>query len=175
MKSQRLLWAVIDGLLLCSVGGMLAIVTIQVATRLLSRSVPWSEELTRNFFIVTVFLGMTVGFRRVEHARITFLLKLLPKSLQSLYMHFYFISGAIFFVILAHQGLRMTLQQFKSGEISPACGIPMYLVTLPISIGAVLAIIAQFQSVYIDESTRKKLIQELFVGEEELTSEDRFQ
>ncbi|WP_446697816.1 TRAP transporter small permease [Acetomicrobium sp. S15 = DSM 107314] len=154
---------------------MLAIVTIQVATRLLSRSVPWSEELTRNSFIVTVFLGMTVGFRRLEHARITFLLKLLPKHLQSLYIHFYFISGTIFFVILAHQGLRMTLQQFRSGEMSPACGIPMYLVTLPISIGAALAIIAQFQSVYVDKSTRKKLIQELFVGEEGLTSEDRFQ
>ena len=28
--------------------------------------------------------------------------------------------------------------------------------------------------VYIDESTDKKLAQELFVGEEKLTSEDRF-
>ena len=176
MKSRRdVLWTIVDALLLCGVTGMLVTVLLQVVTRFVGESVPWTEELTRNLFVLTVFMGLAVGFRRVEHARMTFLVALLPKSLQSVQVHLCFAGGLVFFVILMHQGTRMVLQQFRSGEMSPASGLPMFLVSLPIPLGALLAIVGQFQSIYLDRNTRRKLLQEDevgFVDGEEFPSEE---
>ncbi len=159
MKERGVLWTVVDGVLLISVGGMLVTVLLQIATRLAGNSVPWTEELTRNLFVLTIFMGLAVGFRRVEHARMTFLLRYFPSTLQKMQPHFYVAGGLLFFGVLAYRGVILSLQQYRSGEISPALGIPMFLVTAPIPIGAVLAIIAILQSVYGDKVTREKLLQ----------------
>ncbi len=173
MKTQGVLWKIVDGILLLSVAGMLFTVLLQIATRLLGQSVPWTEEMTRNLFVLTVFMGLAVGFRRVEHARMTFFMKLMPRVIQEAQVHLYFLGGVVFFSVLAYRGFRMSLQQFLSGEMSPASGIPMFVVTAPITLGAVLSIVALVQTIYIDKRAREKLIQEEeegVVGAEDLTS-----
>ena len=51
-------------------GGILIIVLVQVTGRLLGRPLPWTEEAVRFLFIWMVFLGLAVGFRTVESARV---------------------------------------------------------------------------------------------------------
>jgi TRAP-type C4-dicarboxylate transport system permease small subunit len=157
MKNQHSFWKVIDALLFLEVGGMLVIVMLQVISRLMGASLPWTEEMTRNLFVWTVFFGMAVGFRNAEHARVTFFINYFPKTLKKVQTILYFISSILFFIIVAYLGARMSLRQFMNGESAPATGLPMFLVTLPISMCSLLAIIGISQSIFMDKETRSKI------------------
>jgi TRAP-type C4-dicarboxylate transport system permease small subunit len=160
MKKTRILWKIVDGVLFLGVAGMLATVILQVISRIAGHSVPWTEEVTRNLFVLTVFFGLSVGFRRVEHARMTFVLRFFPAWVQKAQLHLYFVGGALLFGVVTRQALRIVVQQFRSGEMSPASGIPMYVVSLPVLVGAVLSLIGIFQSVYLDSKTQERLLHE---------------
>lgn len=162
MKSCRFLWTMIDAILFVGVSGMLVVVIIQVAGRIIGKSLPWSEEMTRNLFVWTAFMGMAVGFRYAEHARVTFFLKIFPKKLQKFQTALYFLSSVLFFGVVFVLGIGMSWRQFRNGEMSPATGIPMLFLTLPISLSSILAIIGLVQSVFFDGATKKSI-----AGEEE--------
>jgi TRAP-type C4-dicarboxylate transport system permease small subunit len=157
MQKKLTFWKLIDALLLLEVGGMLVNVILQVISRLLGASLPWTEEMTRNLFVWTVFFGMAVGFRNAEHARVTFFINFFPNSLKKAQTYLYFISSVGFFIILAYLGARMSLRQYFNGETAPATSLPMFLVTLPISLCSLFAIIGIVQSVFLDNDTRKKI------------------
>lgn len=72
MKIAKTLWRIIDVILFITVLSMLVVVLMQVLGRTFGKSIPWSEEMTRNLFIWTVNFGMVVGFKNVDHARVTF-------------------------------------------------------------------------------------------------------
>ena len=152
---KSLLWRLVEIAIFIGVAGMLAMVTIQVTSRLLGHSVPWTEEVTRYLFIWTTFLGLAAGFRSAEHTRITLLVLCLPARLRAAAVHLYFVAGVIFFGIVAFTGWRLVVQQFHSGESSPALGIGMYLVTSAVVAGAVLAVWAHIESLYLDRRTRE--------------------
>jgi TRAP-type C4-dicarboxylate transport system permease small subunit len=132
-------------------------VTLQVVSRLMGHSLPWTEETTRYLFIWTAFLGLAAGFRSAEHARIGIVITLLPPVLRRLLAHAYVLAGLVFFGVVGYKGFQLSMQQFRSGETSPALGIGMYLVTLPVTISAILAILAHFQSVYRDPALREQI------------------
>lgn len=172
MQKRLTFWKVIDALLFLEVGGMLVIVMLQVVSRLMGASLPWTEEMTRNLFVWTVFFGMAVGFRNAEHARVTFFINYFPNSLKKAQTYLYFISSVGFFVILAYLGVRMSLRQYFNGETAPATSLPMFLVTLPISMCSIFAIIGIIQSVIFDNETRNKieegeLVEEIFQNDME--------
>ncbi|MCF7934432.1 MAG: TRAP transporter small permease [Spirochaetia bacterium] len=159
MKFRDVLWKIIDGILFAEVLGMLIVVSIQIIGRLVGNSVAWSEEMTRNLFVWTINFGMVVGFRRAEHARVTFVYDLFPKTplMKNIQLGIYMISCLLFFSVAAYWNAGMTIRQIGSGEMSPALGIPMFFVTLPLSLCSVLAIIAIIQSVLLDPETRESL------------------
>jgi TRAP-type C4-dicarboxylate transport system permease small subunit len=154
---DRLLWGAIDGLLLICVSGMLVAVAVQVASRLAGASLPWTEELSRLLFIWTAFLGMAVGFRRVEHPRITLLVDRLPRLAALAALQLYAWAGIVFFAIVGWYALKLVQQQIRVGETSPVLGIGMYLATLPAVLAAVLAILAHLVTVYGDPESRAGL------------------
>lgn len=58
---------------------MLVITGAQVLFRyVLKIPVPWTEELARILFVLSVFLGIAIATRRSEHIVVDFLLKKLP-------------------------------------------------------------------------------------------------
>jgi TRAP-type C4-dicarboxylate transport system permease small subunit len=151
------LWKVVDAVVLVGVIGMVITVSIQVVSRAMGEAVPWTEELTRFLFIYTAFLGMAAGFRHAEHARIAFLLGKLPRLGQQLGAHLYVVAGVVFFLVVAYYGWELVAQQYRSQETSPSLGLGMYIVTAPIVVSAVLAIIAHVQSVYRSPRLRQRL------------------
>jgi TRAP-type C4-dicarboxylate transport system permease small subunit len=138
---------------------MLIVIVIQVAGRIAGESVPWSEELTRYLFLWTVNFGMAVGMRNAEHASVNVIYYLLPKTriIQKTLLFIYVISCFAFFVLLTYWNLTMTVRQFNSEEMSPALGMPMFLVTLPLFICNILATVGLVQSAFFDEQTKKRL------------------
>jgi TRAP-type C4-dicarboxylate transport system permease small subunit len=151
------LWKVVDAVVLVGVTGMVLTVALQVVSRSMGNSVPWTEELTRFLFIYTAFLGMAAGFRYAEHARIAFLVGKLPRAGQRIAVHLYVVAGIVFFLVVGVTGWQLVMQQFRSDETSPVLGIGMYLATLPLIVSAVLAILAHLQSVYRSPRLRESI------------------
>ena len=62
--------------------GILVVVLLQVASRLLGAPVSWTEEATRYLFVWMIFLGLAAGFRTVESARVTVFIAMMPGVLR---------------------------------------------------------------------------------------------
>ena len=156
---KSLLWRIIDCIIFINITGMVVVICLQVISRMINQSVCWSEELTRNFFIWTVNFGMAYGFRKVEHARVTFIFDLLPstKLFKNIQGIIYLLSCITFFVVVAYLNYGMTYRQYLSCEMSPALGIPMFYVTLPLMICSILSIVALIQSYFFDPIANKMI------------------
>jgi len=155
LRADRVVWVVVDGVLLVCVGSITAAVTLQVVSRLLGHSLPWTEELARLLFIWTAFLGMAVGFRRVEHPRIMLLPNVAPAAIQVIFGQLYAAVGIAFFCTIGWFGWLLVRQQFVFGETSPVLGIGMYLASVPIVVASILAIIAHLVTVYVDPQAQR--------------------
>jgi TRAP-type C4-dicarboxylate transport system permease small subunit len=153
------LWKIVDGLLFIGVTAMLLSVAAQIVSRQMGASFPWTEELTRFLFMDTTFLGMAAGFRAGAHPRVGFLLAWGPEWLRKLSLHFYALCGIVFFSVLIVKTWELMIQQMASGESSPALGLQMSLVTLPLVASAALAIVAHIKTVYFSPYMRKKLLE----------------
>ncbi|MCG8562244.1 MAG: TRAP transporter small permease [Hyphomicrobiales bacterium] len=154
---KSLLWRGVDAAVLLGVSGMLLCVTLQVLSRLQAQSLPWTEEVTRYLFIWTTFFGMAAGFRSVEHTRITLLLTALPRSLRRVSPYLYFAAGVLFFCIVGYTGAELVVQQYRSGESSPALGLGLFLVTAAVVAGAALSVLAHFETLFVDRAARDRL------------------
>ena len=150
LHADRSLWLIVDGVLLICVAGITTAVVLQVVSRLMGASIPWTEELARLLFIWTAFLGMAVGFRRVEHPRVMLLPNAAPVGIQMAFVQLYALIGIAFFCIVCWFGILLVRQQFVFGETSPVLGIGMYLASVPIVLASILAIIAHCVTVYVD-------------------------
>jgi len=126
--------------------GILVIVLLQVASRLLSIPVAWTEEATRYLFIWMIFLGIAAGFRTVEMARVTVFLGLLPTRLRRLSVPIYVVSSVLFFILIVWTGLGLVQQQYRMNETAATLVIPMWLIGTIMPISAVLAVFAIIDS-----------------------------
>lgn len=154
---RSVLWTVVDAVLALGIFGMLVTVTLQIIMRLAGQSLDWSEELTRFLFLWAVFLGMASGFRTGEHPRITVVLRLLPQTVRRLALHLYVLLGVFFFAIVAYYGVQLVVNQYRTGQTSPALQIGVFLISLAVAVSAVLAVVAHIQSAYFDPAIRRRI------------------
>lgn len=153
------LWRVIEVLLAIGVLGMLIILTIQVIGRLVGASPSWTEEAARFLFMDGVFLGFAAGFRAAVHPRVSYLVARGPGWLGAASLQATVVSALLFFGILAWKSIELVLQQMRTNETSPALALSMWVVTLPLALAAVLAIVGVVQSVYFDKSLRQRMLE----------------
>jgi TRAP-type C4-dicarboxylate transport system permease small subunit len=145
---DRLIWRAVDALLFVIVLGLLITVSWQALSRLVGFSAPWTEELSRFLFIWTAFLGMATGFRRGDHPNITFLIDALPWWMRSFSSHLTALSTTILFAIIGWNAVGLLMQRISFGETSPVLGIGMWIATVPVILGSVLAILGCLVEVY---------------------------
>jgi len=157
LRVDALVWRAVDGALLLCVAGITITVALQVISRLLGASLPWTEELSRFLFLWTAFLGMAVGFRRLEHPRIALLMPLMRRLGRTLAVHVYTVTSVVFFSVAAWHSAAFVAQQIRFGERSAVLGVGMYVASLPMLIACVVAIVAVLVSAYGDPATRRRL------------------
>lgn len=145
---DRYLWKAVNSLIFIAVFGMVILIATQVITRALGNSNPWTEELSRFLFIWTTFLGMATGFRKGNHPSVEFVVALFNKSVQRALRHLTPICAVIFFSLVGWFGVALLKQQVHSGEISATLQIGMWVTTLPLVLGSVLAPIGVLVNVY---------------------------
>lgn len=133
------------------IGGIVVIIFYAVVMRyVFHRPPPWSEELSRFFFIWMIMLSAVLVTREKSHIQIIFLINLLPRKIR------FFISNFIRFLMISFCWV-MIQQGFKIYPIvaeafSPSFGISMGWLYLAIPVTGILMII------YILESIIKSII-----------------
>ena len=140
-RIDRAIWRIVDLAIFIAVLGMVVFIVIQVGSRLAGESVPWTEELSRFLFLWTTYLGMAAGFRQGHHPSFGLLGALLPPGGQRALTLVTPVAAAIFFGIVGVYGFALLRQQIAFGEMSPILQIGMWVTTLPLVLGALLAIL----------------------------------
>lgn len=108
---------------------MTLIMGIQVFSRyILGMSLSWSEEITRYLFIWSAFLSVSLCTRKCISIKIDQFIQLFPKRGKSLWKVLNLTVEFVFFVYLIPYSFIYLKNTIESGQVSPACGIPMYYV-----------------------------------------------
>jgi TRAP-type C4-dicarboxylate transport system permease small subunit len=157
---DRLRWAA-KGLLVVSGAVMSVIVMLQIIFRfVIFIPLPWSEELARYLMIWTGMVGSFVALREGRHIGVTMVVDRLPPRAATWVSVFVQAATILFLVILAQQGLALTLVNLS--QLSPAMRIPMFYPYLAVPVGAALMIVELtagiLQSIYLQEPGARRKI-----------------
>jgi len=121
----------------------LIMITISMFAQVISRyvfsaSLVWTEELSRYFFILLAFAGLSFGIRAKKHIRIDILETFIPKLKKpfELFADLCFLTFCIIMIRPAFRGVEFIM---TSGQVSPAMEIPMHIVYVPLLVGILLS------------------------------------
>ena len=108
---------------------MTLIMGIQVFARYaLGASLSWSEEITRYLFIWSGFISVSYCTKKCISIKIEQFVGMFPKRGQALFKVInHTIELLLFFYLIPYAVLYLK-SAFESGQVSPACQIPMYYI-----------------------------------------------
>ncbi|WP_460275767.1 TRAP transporter small permease [Celeribacter sp. ULVN23_4] len=139
---DRAIWRLVDGILLTAVLGMVLLIGLQVGTRLLGNSLPWTEELSRFLFIWTIWFGLAAGFRNGQHPRVTIFSDLPTGRTARRVIDFLpGLATALLFAVVTRHGWDLLWQQIRFGETSAILQIGMWIASVPVVLGGALAVV----------------------------------
>ena len=108
---------------------MSIIMGIQIICRyLFSASLSWSEEITRYLFIWSAFFSVSLCTKKCISIKIDQFIRMFSLRGKALFKVLNLTIEFIFFVYMIPYAYRYLLATIESGQVSPACGIPMYYV-----------------------------------------------
>jgi TRAP-type C4-dicarboxylate transport system permease small subunit len=116
-----------------TIAGLTIIVFIQVATRFLNISVPWTEELARLLLIWLTFIGSSLAFQQKMHLSVNYFVNLATKNLRT--MIGLLIQGLmiIFFSILVVYGFKLTMGSMGSTSSTLQWPMGLFYSVIPLS------------------------------------------
>ncbi len=116
-------------LLVLMLVAMTFIMGIQVFFRyVLGMSLSWSEELTRYIFIWCGFLSVSYCSKRCLSIKIEQFVAVFSRRTKALIKVINHTCELIFFLFLLPYAFSYMMSAVYSGQVSPACSIPMYYV-----------------------------------------------
>lgn len=142
----RLFNLLMDSAAWVSVAIMLTVVLLQVVFREIGSPLVWTEEASRFLFMWMVFLGMAIGFRNVESARVTIFVKLFKPICGIVSVTVYTAFSCGFFLLMLYTGYQMVAQQILFTEMASGFPLPMWVVGIIYPVAAIFAIICLIQS-----------------------------
>ena len=108
---------------------MTLIMGIQVFSRyVLGMSLSWSEELTRYLFIWSGFLSVSYCSKKCLSIKIEQFVAMFPRRGRAIFKVVNHTFECIFFVYMIPYAFSYMMSAVESGQVSPACGIPMYYI-----------------------------------------------
>lgn len=118
------------------------LVIVQVVMRYVFNSpLTWSEELSRYAFVWFVYTSAAYAVRYQRHVKFTFLVNALNRvsyvygQIVKIIALFLWIG---FLIFIDYYSIQMVINQYNTGQVSPANQIPMYIVYLGLPLGALL-------------------------------------
>jgi len=108
---------------------MTLIMGVQVFFRYaLGMSLSWSEELTRYLFIWSGFLSVSYCSKKCLSIKIEQFVAAFPRRGRAIFKVVNHTFELIFFAYMMPFALAYLMSAVHSGQVSPACGIPMYYI-----------------------------------------------
>lgn len=127
---------------------MCTLIVVQVFFRyVLFHSLPWSEELSRYFFVWLVFLGVNLGIRDRIEIRIDILDNLLRGKARKYLAVFQLLVSMVSVGFMFYSSIFLVEAGFVSTSVS--MGIPMAFVYICIPVGMLFAMIELVRNVVI--------------------------
>lgn len=109
--------------------GMTLIMGIQVISRyILGMSLSWSEEITRYMFIWSGFLSVSYCSKKCLSIKIEQLVSIFPRRGNAVIKVVNHTIELIFFIYMIPVAYSYMMSAAQSGQVSPACSIPMYFI-----------------------------------------------
>lgn len=133
-------------LMVILLGLMTVIMAIQIGARyIIGNSLSWSEEITRYLFIWSAFISISYCTKKGISIKIQQFIYMFPKRGKIIFKIVNHTLELIFFFYLIPFAFLYLRSSIESGQVSPACGIPMYLVQSAPLVGFILASIRIIQ------------------------------
>lgn len=82
-------------------------------------SLSWSEELSRICFVWTIYVGIALAAKRMQHVRVTALYLIMPKTVQLVMWILVDVCWLVFNLIFAWLGIQMVKNSFEFVERTP--------------------------------------------------------
>ena len=116
-------------LLVIGLIAMTLIMGVQVFCRyVLGMSLSWSEELTRYIFIWCGFLSVSYCSKKCLSIKIEQFVAIFPRRGKAIFKIVNHTFELIFFIYMIPFAFSYMMSSVKSGQLSPACKIPMYFI-----------------------------------------------
>ena len=100
-----------------------------------------TEEFSIALLIVLSFLGSSAAFALDRHIRVVFFAQLLPGRLRATLEWLSFAATASLFAFIAYYAGRLTWDQYRFEETSPALGVPQWWYTVWMPLLAALLVV----------------------------------
>jgi len=97
------------------------------------------QEISRYLFVYLVYIGIAIAVRSQAHTRMSFVLNILPKKIKGILEivdQFLFLG---FCIAMFYQSMSLVKFSFEMGDLTPATGVPMYLIFLALPLGFALS------------------------------------
>ena len=108
---------------------MTIIMGIQVFSRYALRSsLSWTEELTRYLFIWSGFLSVSYCTKRCLSIKIEQFVAMFSRRTKAVFKVVNHTFELMFFLYMIPFAFSYMMSAVESGQVSPACGIPMYYI-----------------------------------------------
>lgn len=125
-------------------------ITLITFANILSRnffkfSFSFTEEITINLLVLLTFVGTALGVRRYAHLGFTLVYDIAGKLGKKVILLISSIMSAGLFAILLYYGYEMVAFQMKISQTTPALGMPQWILSLALPLGALLCLIRTVQ------------------------------
>lgn len=135
-----------EAILSLCLAAMAGIMGVQVVCRYcFGISLSWSEELTRFLFIWSGFLSVSYCSKRCISIKIEQVVAKLNRKNRAIFKLINHTIELIFFVYMIPFAFSFFMSSVYNGQVSPACGIPMYYVQAAPCVSFVLVAIRVIQ------------------------------
>jgi len=116
----------------------------------------WPEELSRYLLIWVVFVGSSMAVREGRVINIDVLPSLSTGWVRKAFFLVMHLGFLLFCIVATYQSFDFIFRIARSGQVSPAMGIPMWMVYCAAPVGLSLAAIRTVQAVLYPQPDTKK-------------------
>ena len=119
-------------------------------------SFSFTEEITTNLFAFIIFIGAALLARENGHLGFALITDLLPRRLQNIVTIAIGCLTTGFFAILLWYGIQMVVSQYEYKQLTPAMGLPEWIMGLAVPLGALLCLFRFWEGYIVILKSKQK-------------------
>ncbi len=123
---------------------------LQIIMRyIFNASLSWSEEFARYCFVWSTFISIGYSIKKSTMLRIDIVVQYLPKSWRKPLDVFVELFVLAFFGLMLYNSIFVVQKIARSGQTSPALGLPMVAIYISLVVGFLLAVMRGVQKIIV--------------------------